>query len=369
MGIESARVWRVHGGTAMMTPRERILTAARRGKPDRIPLDIWMTPEVRDRLLAHCGVATEPELWTRLHLDKIVGVSPRYVGPPERVLADGSRQVPPWWCTVREVDYGTGRYSERIAAPLENATTMAELEAFNWPSADWYDFSTIEAQCDAWPEHAIEGCYVAPFFWHNHIRGLEQSCMDLVAEPELTEYMLGRITEFCWDYANRFFEAGKGKINLTQVTDDYGSQHDLMISPESYRRWFKPLQKKFTDLAHQAGALVMHHDDGAIRRIIPDFIELGVDILNPIQHVCPGMEMGALKRDFGAHLCFHGGVDNQDVLPHGSVEDVRREVRDCMSLLGAGGGYILAPCHNIQPVTPTENIIAMYETAWAEGWY
>jgi len=142
-----------------------------------------------------------------------------------------------------------------------------------------------------------------------------------------------------------------------------------MISVECYRRWFKPLQRKFTDLAHQAGALVMHHDDGAIRRIIPDFVELGVDILNPIQHVCPGMDMRELKHEFGQNLCFHGGVDNQDVLPHGTVEAVRREVRDCMSQLGAGGGYILAPCHNIQPVTPTENIVAMYETAWAEGWY
>jgi len=328
----------------MMTPRERILTAARRGRPDRVPLDIWMTPEVRDRLQAHFGVATEPEVWRRLHLDKIVAVYPRYVGPPERRLPGGLRQVPPWWHTVREVDYGTGHYSEPVGWALKDATTLAELEAFEWPSADWYDFSTIEAQCDAWPEHAIEGCYVAPFFWHNHLRGLEQSCVDLIAEPELTEFMLERITRLCWDYANRFFEAGRGKIHLTQVTDDF-------------------------DLAHQAGALVMHHDDGAIRRIIPDLVELGVDMLNPIQHVCPGMDMAGLKRDFGGALSFHGGVDNQDVLPHGRVADVRREVRDCLATLGAGGGYILAPCHNIQPVTPTENIIAMYATAFAEGGY
>ena len=103
----------------MMTPRERILTAARRGRPDRIPLDIWMTPEVRARLLAHFGVTTDPELWARLHLDKIVGVSPRYVGPPEHVLPGGLRQVPPWWNTVREVDYGTGRYSENVAWALK----------------------------------------------------------------------------------------------------------------------------------------------------------------------------------------------------------------------------------------------------------
>lgn len=353
----------------MMTPRERILTAARRGKPDRVPLDIWYTPEVRDKLRAHLGVATETELWRKLHLDKIVGVAPRYVGPPERVLADGTKIVPPWWVRVKDINYGTGTYSERIEAPLQNATSLAELEQHPWPSADWYDFSTIAAQCDAWPENAIEGCYVAPFFWHNYVRGLEQSCMDLIAEPELTEYILERITQFCWEYATRFFEAGRGKIHITQVTDDYGSQHGLMISEECYRRWFKPIQRKFINLAHTAGILVMHHDDGAIRPIIPDLIELGVDILNPIQHVCPGMELAGLKRDFGDKLCFHGGVDNQDVLPHGSIAAVRREVRDCIATLGKDGGYILAPCHNIQPVTPVENILAMYETAWSEGWY
>lgn len=353
----------------MITSRERVLTAARGGKPDRIPLDLWATSEVCEMLYRHFGISTPKALWERLHLDKIVGVFPRYVGPPERMLTDGRKQVPPWWVTQKSIHYGTGCYREAVEWPLRDATTIEELEAFQWPSADWYDFSTIAAQCDEWPEQAIEGCYVAPFYWHNHVRGLEQSCIDLIAEPALTAYILRRIGDFCREYATRFFEAAPGKIHLTQVTDDYGSQHGLLISAESYRKWFKPIQKRLIDLAHQAGVLVMHHDDGAIRPIIPDLIELGVDILNPIQHVCPGMDRAELKRDFGDRLCFHGGVDNQDVLPHGSVEDVRREVRDCMSTLGAGGGYILAPCHNIQPVTPVENILAMYETARKEGKY
>lgn len=352
-----------------MTPRERVLTAVRREQPDRVPLDLWATGEVYDKLMQHFGVSTYPEVWDRLHLDKIVGVWPRYIGPPARDLGDGLKQTPPWWVTVKEIGYGTGRYTETVDWPLKNATTIAELEAFQWPSADWYDFSEIAKQCDAWPEHAIEGCYIAPFFWHNHVRGLEQSCIDLIAEPELTAYILERITKFQWEYANRFFEAARGKIHLTQVTDDYGSQHDLMISEESYRHWFKPIQKRFIDLAHEAGVFVMHHDDGAIRRILPDLIELGVDLLNPIQHNCPGMDLRGLKEDFGNHLAFHGGVDNQDVLPHGSVAEVQREVRDCLSILGAGGGYICAPCHNIQPVTPIENIVALYETAYAEGKY
>lgn len=352
-----------------MTPRERILTAARRGKPDRVPLDLWATEEVYEKLYRHFGVNTAAEVWSRLHLDKIVWVGPKYVGPPARELPDGSRVEPPWWTTNKLVNYGTGAYWETVDWPLKNATTVAELEQFQWPSADWWDFSTIEAQCDAWPEHAIEGGYIAPFFWHNYLRGLEQSCIDLVAEPEITAYILERLTAYAWEYATRLFEAGRGKIHITQVTDDFGTQHGLMISEAAYVRWFKPIQKKFIDLAHQAGALVMHHDDGAIRPLIPHIVELGVDILNPIQHVCPGMDMAGLKRDFGSKLCFHGGVDNQDVLPHGSIADVQREVRDCIRILGEGGGYILAPCHNIQPVTPVENIIAMYETAFAEGRY
>ena len=114
---------------------------------------------------------------------------------------------------------------------------------------------------------------------------------------------------------------------------------------------------------------VFTHSDGAIRPIIPRLIELGVQVLNPIQWRCAGMDREGLKRDFGDRLVFHGGVDNQQTLAFGSVEDVRQEVLDNLRILGAGGGYILAPCHNIQVVTPPENIVAMYETGYAEGWY
>jgi uroporphyrinogen decarboxylase len=352
-----------------MNHRERFLTAARRGKADRVPLDIWYTPEVRDRLLKHCGVATERELWDRLHLDRLVGVGPRYIGPPAKEFPDGTKAVPPWWVRVREVNYGTGTYTETVDWPLKNATTIAELEQYQWPSADWYDYSNLSKDCDQWPENPIAACYNAPFYWHNHIRGLEQSCIDLVAEPELTEFMLGKISDYCAEYATRIFEACKGKIQLTEITDDFGSQHGLIISRAMFQKWFKPIHKRLGDLARQAGLIILHHDDGAIRDIIPDLIEIGVDILNPIQHVCPGMEMEGLKRDFGSKLCFYGGVDNQKVLPFGTVDDVRREVRDCLRALSPNGGYILAPCHNVQPVSPMENVVAMFETAWEEGKY
>jgi uroporphyrinogen decarboxylase len=126
--------------------------------------------------------------------------------------------------------------------------------------------------------------------------------------------------------------------------------------------------KRMIDLVHQAGAFVCHHNDGSIRKIIPDMIEAGIDILNPIQWRCKGMEREALKCDFGEKLVFHGGVDNQYTLAFGSVEEVRQEVIDNLRILGKGGGYILAPCHNIQAISPPENIIAMYKTGYENGW-
>jgi len=118
-------------------------------------------------------------------------------------------------------------------------------------------------------------------------------------------------------------------------------------------------------LMHDAGVFVFHHSDGAIRKIIPDMIEVGIDVLNPIQWRCRGMEREGLRRDFGDTLVFHGAVDNQQTLPFGSVEDVRAEVRENLKIFGTG--YILAPCHNIQAVSPVENIVAMYEEAYAYG--
>lgn len=120
-------------------------------------------------------------------------------------------------------------------------------------------------------------------------------------------------------------------------------------------------------LAHSHGVYVFFHSDGAVRKIIPDMVEAGIDVLNPIQWRCKGMDREKLKRDFGSKVVFHGGMDNQQTLAFGLEKQVRQEVRDNLNILGKGGGYILAPCHNIQPVTPIRNILAMYEEAYKQS--
>ena len=154
---------------------------------------------------------------------------------------------------------------------------------------------------------------------------------------------------------------------VSYVAEDFGSQENLLFSPRVIRDIFVPRMKRMIDLVHEAGAYVFFHSDGAIREIIPDMIAAGIDVLNPLQWRCTGMDRAGLKRDFGGQVVLHGGVDNQHTLAFGSVEDVRQEVIDNIRILGAGGGYFLAPCHNIQAVSPVENIVALYQTGSEYG--
>jgi len=158
-----------------------------------------------------------------------------------------------------------------------------------------------------------------------------------------------------------------GKVLLSYVAEDFGGQEALLFSRKVIRTFFIPRMKRMIDLAHSAGVYAFFHSDGAIRSIIPDMLEAGIDVLNPIQWRCRDMDRAALKVDFGDRVVFHGGGDNQQTLPFGSVADVRQETIDNIALLGKDGGYILAPCHNIQVVSPPENIVAMYQTGYESG--
>ena len=253
--------------------------------------------------------------------------------------------------------------------PLAGLDTIKEVEAnYTFPKADRFDFSTIEKECRKYPENAIECGYAAPFFMYNKIRGLEKSLMDLAANKEYAHYVIDRICDFLYSFHERLFEAGNGLIAIAEVTDDFGTQLGLMVSTEMFDEFFKTHFQRLIKLSKDSGIKVFHHDDGAIRPIIPKMTKLGIDVLNPIQWRLPGMDPAELKKDFGKALCFHGGVDNQKTLPFGNAKDVEKEVIYLLETLASNEtGYILAPCHNIQVITPVENIIAMYETVHHYG--
>jgi uroporphyrinogen decarboxylase len=345
-----------------MTSKERWLAVLCRQTPDRVPMDYWATDEVTQKLKQHFGTDDYYEMLDLLHVDYLINVWPSYVGP----------QPPPgqdiYGIRYRDMDYGSGTYGEAISHPLAEFKTVEEVVAnYTWPKPDWWDYSGIPDQIKGREDHAIRGGGSEPFLLYKNLRGDEQAMIDLVENPDMVEFCLGKLFKLAYENTVRIYDAIPGKVNVTYIAEDMGGQNDLMMSPRHIRRFLLPGMKRMIDLAHSAGAYAFHHNDGNCSRILPDMLELGIDVLNPIQWRAVGMERETLKQKYGDKLIFHGAVDNQYTLPFGSVDEVRQEVRNNLRILGAGGGYILAPCHNLQPITPLENILAMYDEGYNAG--
>jgi uroporphyrinogen decarboxylase len=345
----------------MSTSRERVLTAIARKQPDRTPADYKAEPEVNAALMAQLGMGDYEPLLGRLEVD-VRRIEPRYQGPPKKALADGITEDY-WGIRARTMRTSVASYDMFVETDLWKAASVEALERHPWPSPDLFDYSVMAGQAAQHPEHAIlyEGSDL--FTRPSILRGMENILVDMAMRPEMAHYVIGKFTDFYCEDLTRALEATRGGFQLYCEWSDYGTQGGLLMSREMWRQFAEPYLKRLVDICHSSGVAFMLHSCGAIRDLVPDFIRIGVDILDPIQVMAAGMESAGLKRDFGDRMTFHGGIDTQSTLPFGSPEDVRAEVLDRVATLGAGGGYIIAPSHNIQPDTSAENILAMYEPA------
>ena len=347
-----------------MTPKERWLAVLKGEKPDRLPMDYWATKEATQKLLKHLGCTNVWQMFKRLHIDRVFSVRPEYVGPRLKPMHDmyGRR--------YRNIAYssGAGSYRECIYHPLAQYNTVEEIERnYTWPTADWFDYSDLPHQVKSKASYPIQGGGSEPFLIYKELRGMEQAYMDMAENPEMVHYCLDKLFDFCYENTRRIYEQLPGQVTLSYVAEDFGGQTSLLFSANMIRTFFIPRMKRMIELAHENGTYAFFHSDGSIRTILPDMIAAGIDVLNPLQWRCKGMERCELKRDFGNQIVLHGGMDNQQTLPFGTVEEVRQEVLDNIAILGKGGGYILAPCHNIQVVSPPENIVMMYQTGFEYG--
>jgi uroporphyrinogen decarboxylase len=334
----------------------------RGGTPDRPPCDYWGTAETTARLLRELKCPGERELWQQLGIDKCI-----YLGPTHRRTGESGWHTPSHWRAwgvgVGSVEYadGLGQYEETVTHPLASATCVADLQRYAWPEPDEWDATGLRGACAEWPDHPkLAGCS-EPFYLYCHLRGMEQAFQDLIENPAIVEAALERIHFILESVIEQVLNEVGDRIDFVYVAEDLGTQGSLLLSPSMHRRFLKPGMRRLIDLVHSRGVKVFHHDDGAIRPLIPELIDAGIDLLNPIQWRCRGMEREGLARDFGKHLVFHGGVDNQRTLPFGTPHDVRREVGENLRIFRECRGYVVAPCHNVQANTPTENIVALYE--------
>lgn len=343
-----------------MNHKERVLAAINHAKADRVPLDLWAIAPVTDRLRQHFGIESDEAVWQALGID-LRSVWPEYVGPELPAFDDGSWMD--WWGLRKRM---IGPFEEVVEPPLAQAQSVAGIEAHPWPDPDWFDYEGLRPTCEALSDYALvvrdpgpnATCVLRLAMF---LRGMEQFMMDLALNPDLARAIIERVERFYLEFDRRIFEAVGHLTDIYFIADDVGVQDGLMISPRMFRKFIRPSLERFIAQAHEHGQKVMYHTCGAVRRLIPDFIDMGVDILNPIQTSAKGMEAAGLKRDFGDALCFHGAMDIQTVLSQGTPAQVRAEAARLCEVLGRGGGFILAPTNNVMPETPIENIMTLYE--------
>jgi uroporphyrinogen decarboxylase len=330
-------------------------------------LGIDSKTQILDRMAQN--VVLDEEICQHLGID-FRWVVPHWVGV-RNVEIDGERGYIDMWQTPHKWSE-VGNYYAIHAQPLgKENLTLEEIESFNWPETDQPAmFTGLREQAKNWSENTdyvigADGIKVGILQTAAQIRGYDKLFMDFGLNPERALTLIDKISKTINPMYKNYMQAVGEYVQVVVITDDQGTQNSLMISPQMFREFIKPgLQSLVETIKDNADVKVMMHCDGAIVKIIPDLIEIGVDILNPIQPVVEGFQdTFALKDQFGDQICFHGGIDVQQVLPNATPEEVRQEVAKRTHDLGRNGGFIIAPCHNINVDIPVENVLAMFNSA------
>ena len=275
-----------------MSPRERILAAIEHRPTDAVPTDFWGVPEITAKLYRELGVTDVLGFARALDMDKIITVAPTLKAPRRNMFDIEMRRIP--------LPGGMGYYEEPVREPLADCESIADIEKnYVFPSVDMYDYSDIPRQCELYQDYAIEGGYISLTYFYEMIRGTENMLMDMIAEPEIAEYILMRLQEFAHEHTRRILEAGDGRIMISQVTDDMGSQSGLLCSPAMFDGYLRKYYDDNISLVKSFGAKVFHHDDGAMTAMLPWLMERGIEILNPLQWRLPGFDLKKLKAEYG----------------------------------------------------------------------
>ena len=374
-----------------MNSKQRLIAAINHQTPDRVPIDIgssMMTGIHRDayhRWRSHLGLLPddscgyfEPSMQIvfpaedfleQLQIDTRPAVPAWPAGSPLSIHKDqDSNYYFAEWGYGLKMPISDPIYYSLFHHPLKKAESLSDLRSHPFPQPD--DPSRlipIAAQIGKAEEKkkaiVLNNVCAGTMEVASWLRGLDHFLMDLALQPEMAEYLLDRVMEFKLAYWEMVLNQFGDRIDVLVESDDLGTQASLLISPRMYRKFMKPRHKRIFDLIKSlTSAKVFFHSCGAIRPIIPDLIEIGVDILNPVQFNLPGMDAKSLKQDFGKEIVFWGGgVETQSILSRATPTQVRENVRQQIETLAENGGFVFATVHNIQAEVPAQNLSAMWK--------
>ncbi|MCF7875776.1 uroporphyrinogen-III decarboxylase [Candidatus Bipolaricaulota bacterium] len=383
-----------------MNSRERVLAALNHEEPDRVPLDLggWVTSMHKiayENLVNYLRKdAQEPDKFPTKYrlkdwiqqlpdIDESVlsrlGIDTRYVRP-------GSPQGDSWkldrwededyyyvtdgWGVTRKKPKKEGLYYDIVFSkcPLKDAT-VKDLESYNWPDPE--DPGFLKGVKDKAKEIKNDGYAVVADFnfesWYEncwYMRGYERFYKDMYKNPEFVDALLEKVSDLHVKFLDMILEEVGEYLDVVMQGDDLANQDGPAMSLEMYRKFVKPKQAKVFDLINdKTDAKVFYHCCGSVKELLPELIDIGVDIINPVQVSAKGMDTEELEREFGEDLTFWGAIDTQKTLPMGSEKEVKEEVKKRVDDLSRDGGYVLTSVHNIQADVPPENIVTMFDTA------
>lgn len=375
-----------------MNSRQRVLAALNQEAPDRIPLDLggWVTSIHKiayENLLDQLGYEDEIKVWDWIQQLPVIkdevlerlGIDTRYLRPGEPV--GDSWQLEKWegenhyyvvdpWGITRAKPKRSGLYYDIIfpKCPLRDAT-VEDLEEYPWPDPTDSGFTDgLEERAKELNngDFAVIGHFNLESWYENcwYMRGYEQWYKDFYKNPDFVDALLNKTKEIHMKFLERVLKKTGGVIDVVMQGDDLATQDGPAMDPKLYRKFIKPHQAEIFDLIKQmTDAKLFYHCCGSVRDLLPDLIDIGIDIINPVQVGAKSMDTEELKKEFGDQIAFWGAIDTQRVLPRGNPTDVRDEVIKRLGDLDTNGGYVLAAVHNIQADVPPENILAMFDTA------
>ena len=379
-----------------MTSRERVRRALNHQEPDRIPIDLGGTicSSIHRRayvaLKEHLGLPMEEikmadyvqqlpyldeTLLERFGVDFRMVQLPAATAPDVDILEEGSYYAfIDRWGSKLHMPKSDGLYFDWVDFPIKEPTAEA-LDGYHWPEPDPPAYNArLRQQAEDLYENgdrALVGGIIGGGIFEQPARtmGLESFLMALIKEPSFADRLMEGITELYVESCNNYLDQVGDYLDVFTYWDDLHGQDGWLISPDIYRRRIKPKQRRLLEaIKRKTDAKVYYHGCGAVYDLIPDLIELGFDILNPVQVSARGMDTARLKAEFGDDIAFWGGgVDTQHVLPFGTPEEVADEVKRRIDDLAPGGGFVFAAVHNIQALVPPENIVAAFDTALAYG--
>jgi len=369
-----------------MNHRERVLAALNHEAPDRVPVDLAgslstsIHIKAYEKLKAHLGFDTPNEVLSLRSMiaDVEEAVLERFDidtrplpllgnSRPTEHLPDGGYKDE--WGVIRKQPNPGGHFMD-VGNLLDGDRTLEDLETYPWPDPDDPGYTTGLAEAAEKLHRDTDYAVIltlpaGPLHLTQWLRGYERWMMDIAADLDFWEALMDKATELFLAISRNMLDAVGKNIDVVFYGDDVAFQNGPMVNRDAYEKLIKPRQQKIFDLLRASGAKVLYHCCGSVVSLIDDFIELGVDALNPVQVSAAGMDTAELKRRWGDRIAFWGGIDAHRVLPMGTPDEVRAEVRRRVRDLGANGGYVVSGVHNIQAEVPPENICAMYDEAVA----